>query len=207
MRLSLFKAACALYALGQCALMSGCVFIKTGLSEEERLRLQAPDKTVVTYVKENLDAAQSYVDNFDNHGFQVGKRISQCMRERAEAVGVLEPDRIRVVVQDELPRPNDAKLLQLFEKIRINKAGALTLGHSIYMKPRFARSYNVLIHEFVHVTQMEAMGKIKFIEEYGIQSLSLDYYKVPLEAEAFTKAALITANSGITQCTQLYEQG
>lgn len=187
------------------AVMSGCVFIKTGLSEEERLRLQAPNPTVMTYVKENLDAAQSYVDYFDHHGFEVGKRISSCMRERAKAMGVLEADKIRVVVQDEVPRPNDPKLLLLFEKIGINKAGALTLGHSIYMKPRFANSYTVLIHELVHVTQMETMGKRKFIEEYGIQSLSLDYYKVPLEAEAFTKAALITANSAISHCPQLYE--
>jgi hypothetical protein len=127
------------------------------------------------------------------------------MRERAKAMGVLETDRIRVMIQDELPRPNDAKLLQLYEKIGINKAGALTLGHSIYLKPRFARSYNILIHEFVHISQLETMGNSKFLTDYAIQSLSLDYYKVPLEAEAFTKAAIVTANSAIDQCMQLYE--
>jgi hypothetical protein len=91
------------------------------------------------------------------------------MRERAKAMGVLETDRIRVMIQDELPRPNDAKLLQLYEKIGINKAGALTLGHSIYLKPRFARSYNILIHEFVHISQLETMGNSKFLTDYAIQ--------------------------------------
>jgi hypothetical protein len=63
------------FALCAVALMSSCVFIKTSLSEEERLRLQTPDQTIMTYVKENLDAARSYVENFDNHGFHKGKRI------------------------------------------------------------------------------------------------------------------------------------
>src|SRR5262249_4527331 len=97
MRLSL-KAACA--AACVLGLLAGCVFVRTGLSDEERQRLQAPDKAVVAYAAENLDAAQSYVDGFDERGLQVGKRISGCMRDRASAVGVLDPDRIRVVVQD-----------------------------------------------------------------------------------------------------------
>lgn len=189
------------------SLISGCIFIKTGMSDEERQKIAAPDKEIIAYVQKVSNMAASYVNHYDTLGYQEGQKISPCMIERARAIGVLNPEKVRIVNQTNLPKPSDALTLELYKKIGVDKdsVGALTLGHSIYIKPKYYQSYNILLHEFVHVMQMERLGVKKYVEDYIVQSLSLDYYKVPLEAEAFEKSAII-ATSNIRKCKQLYEE-
>lgn len=104
----------------------------------------------------------------------------------ASRAGVGETARIRILVVDELPRPDDPALSDA-----VREAGffppetiGLTLGHAVFLRGGHV-SRRALSHELRHVAQYEKAGGIAgFLPVYVRQVLEFGYAAAPLEEDA-----------------------
>jgi hypothetical protein len=115
-----------------------------------------------------------------------GRPLSKRQRRIAAAVGVVEPDRIRLQLVDRVPIPGGAWVGALAR--RMGLAGpdvdGLTLGHAIYIR-HGAMSDDLLAHECRHVQQCEAAGSLHaFLAAYLRQVARHGYRHAPFEVDA-----------------------
>ena len=117
---------------------------------------------------------------------QVGQPLNKALLAVARNVGVLHPDRIRVVEVPSLPLPEDPELKEAALATGLLGPGmiGLTLGYGIYVC-RDHRSVRLLSHEFRHVYQYEQAGSIAaFLPIYLKQIVSFGYANAPFELDA-----------------------
>lgn len=104
----------------------------------------------------------------------------------ARAVGVKQPDRIRVWVVPVIPGPDDPELREL--ALEYNLIGpdthGLTLGYGIFILQGFFGP-RLLSHEFRHVHHVETVGSIaEFLPLYLEQVAAFGYHDAPYEIDA-----------------------
>jgi hypothetical protein len=106
----------------------------------------------------------------------------------ARAVGVRQPELIRVVEAASLPSPADPDLSLAAAQTGLlgpHMAG-LTLGYTIYIRAGYGSS-RLLSHECRHVYQYESAGSIAaFLPLYLEQIVFYGYERAPLEVDART---------------------
>lgn len=105
----------------------------------------------------------------------------------AVAAGVKEPDAIRVVVTAPLPTPGAALLRGLARVTRfpLDAPIGMALGYGIYLDRSVAECRSTLVHECVHVAQLESLGgRLAFLHRYLHDCLRESYWRSELEAEA-----------------------
>ena len=107
--------------------------------------------------------------------------------EIARRVGVLQPERIRVGVVQQLPLPADPALREA--ALQTGLLGptmiGLTLGYAVLIRNGYEADPRLLSHEFRHVFQYEAAGSIAaFLPGYLQQIVQFGYFNAPLEADA-----------------------
>ena len=107
--------------------------------------------------------------------------------EIARAVGVAEPERVRVeMVGDSLPMPDDPALRQAAMQAGLLAPGmvGLTLGYSIFICAGH-KTRRLLSHELRHVHQYEQHGLIAgFLPLYLKQVIEAGYREAPFERDA-----------------------
>ncbi len=132
-------------------------------------------------IPEAIEWATEQEKSIRDHGFPIVEHgITMAQR-----VGVLRPERVRVLIVPELPLPpTPMKLRQLAERLKLQQMGGLTLGYGIYLA--HGRWDNTLLcHELRHVQQYESRGGIAaFMDEYLRQVLGVGYDDAPLEVDA-----------------------
>ncbi len=115
-----------------------------------------------------------------------GKSLSEGEIAIARAVGVRQPELIRVAVVDNLPLPEDSALRAAALQTGLlgpHMAG-LTLGYSVLVC-RGHETVHLLSHEFRHVHQYERFGSIAaFLPVYLKQIVEFGYENAPFEIEA-----------------------
>ena len=115
-----------------------------------------------------------------------GQPLNDTLTSVARSVGVLHPERIRIVEVDSLPLPEDPDLKQAALATGLlgpNMIG-LTLGYGIYVC-RGRGTIRLLSHEFRHVYQYEKAGSIAaFLPVYLQQIVSVGYNSAPFEVDA-----------------------
>lgn len=104
----------------------------------------------------------------------------------AKAVGVVQPERIRVCTVHRVPAPTSVELRRA--AIAVGLIGAatngLTFGYGIYVVEDCVTN-RVISHECRHVQQYEAAGSIKaFLTSYLEQLLAFGYDNAPFEIDA-----------------------
>lgn len=101
----------------------------------------------------------------------------------ARSVGVAHPERIRLNVVSELPRPDDPGLWHALADGWAERVG-LTLGHGIYLVRGHVEA-QLFRHECRHVHQVEQAGSIAaFIDRYFREYSRWGYWDMPLERDA-----------------------
>ena len=112
----------------------------------------------------------------------------------ANAAGVKNPSRIRILEVPSIPNPfrGAFKALEHRSSLCISNACGLTLRYGIFITPGHHPQRDLLVHEFVHTAQYERIGNLrKFLSQYLLECLSSGYFEAPLEKEARLKAATI----------------
>jgi len=104
----------------------------------------------------------------------------------AAMVGVRHPERIRLVVADDLPMPPDPILddAALQAGLLGPDMVGLTLGYAVFIR-RGHENTRLLTHEFRHVHQFESHGTLaEFLREYLSQIVQHGYRDSPYERDA-----------------------
>ena len=118
-----------------------------------------------------------------------GRALDAAERRVAAAVGVREPELVRLLVVARIPEPDHHPLLAnacaTLGFLGPGTAG-LTLGHGVYLqKAAFALSRRLLPHELRHVAQYEEAGSIAdYLAVYIPELLQYGYDAAPFEVDA-----------------------
>jgi hypothetical protein len=117
---------------------------------------------------------------------QSGQPLSAQGVAIARAVGVANPDRIRVLEVPAIPKPEDLELRQVALEQNLigpNTAG-LTLGYGIFIV-QGQLDLRLLSHECRHVHQVEVAGGLEaFLPLYLKQIAEFTYDHAPYELDA-----------------------
>ena len=115
-----------------------------------------------------------------------GMALTEREKQIAVAVGVTNPEKIRISIVSSIPIPDDPML----QKVAIETGllgpdtAGLTLGYGIYLRAD-QNSDQLLSHECRHVYQYETFGSIKaFMPIYLQQIAQYGYEDAPLEIDA-----------------------
>lgn len=105
----------------------------------------------------------------------------------ASAVGVREPERIRLGVMPTVPFPDDPLLRAAAVEVGLmdpNTVG-LTLGYAVVVVAGHESDLCLLAHEFRHVHQYELAGSIRaFLPPYLAEIVEFGYAAAPSEVDA-----------------------
>ena len=104
----------------------------------------------------------------------------------AEAVGVMEAEKVRVSVTPQLPLPDDSTLRNVALDTGLLGPGmiGITFGYGIYLREGHVTN-RLLSHECRHVFQYEQAGSIEaFLPVYLQQIVDFGYDDAPFEIDA-----------------------
>ncbi len=122
--------------------------------------------------------------------------VSLSLEELADAraIGMQQPNRVRLLRIETIPRPSQPQLKAACEAIDFLTPATrgLTLGHGIFIRSDCWRDRLLIVHELVHVAQYEKMGGIlPFLRRYLYECLTLGYSASHLEQEAIAVTARV----------------
>jgi hypothetical protein len=123
-----------------------------------------------------------------------GIPLSPAQMDDACALGILEPERIRLLRVEEIPLPPDPTLRAAAETVHFlsPETRGLTLQYGILVRWDCWGDRSLLAHELAHTAQYESLGGIlPFLREYLTQCLTIGYANAPMELEAAAAAARI----------------
>lgn len=106
----------------------------------------------------------------------------------ARRAGVQDHSRIRVLVVERLPLPDDEQLAGLARSNNIitSASRGAGIGHGIVIRADCWGDRELLVHQLVHVAQCEQSGGLEqFVQKYLTERLTCAHFTVgPLEDEA-----------------------
>ena len=106
----------------------------------------------------------------------------------ARRAGVEDTSRVRVLVVDRIPMPEDKELADAARRAQIitDSSKAVAIGHGIIVRADSWQNRELLLHQLVHVAQCERSGGLEsFVSEYLMDRRgSRDFSLGSLEDEA-----------------------
>jgi hypothetical protein len=115
----------------------------------------------------------------------------------AQRAGVQDCDRVRVLVVERLPLPDEERLADVARRNSIITAATrgAGIGHGIIIRADCWGDRELLVHQLVHVAQCERSGGMEsFVEQYLRERLTCASFTIgPLESEARRRAREICA--------------
>lgn len=99
-----------------------------------------------------------------------GATLSARQMADARLVGVQDPDRIRVLVVDRMPLPEEHPELAeaaRYAQIITDASRGIAIGHGVIIRVDSWTNRELLLHQLVHVAQCERSGGLEsFVREY-----------------------------------------
>ena len=87
----------------------------------------------------------------------------------ADRIGIRDVDRVRILVVDRVPLPDDESLAAAARQTQIITAAsrAVALGHGIIIRADAWNDRELMLHQLVHIAQCERSGGLEpFVQEY-----------------------------------------
>ncbi len=118
-----------------------------------------------------------------------GQALSDAQIADARLVGVVEPERVRLLYVPEIPIPENPALRAAADATQLISpfTGGLTLRYGIFIRSdcRFRRP--MVVHELGHTAQYERLGGFEsFLRQYLFQCLTIGYPDAPMEQEVIS---------------------
>ena len=113
---------------------------------------------------------------------QHGAPLTADQMADARQAGVKDPARVRVLVVNRIPLPDNRELAEAARQAQIitDASRGVAIGYGIIIRADSWRNRELLLHQLVHVAQCERSGGLeKFVSEYlddrrtGSQNFSL----------------------------------
>jgi len=146
-----------------------------------------------------LPLASQWAKRQEAYILQHGVPLTADQTADARQAGVKEPARVRVLVADRIPLPDDRELAEAARSAQIitDSSRGVAIGHGIMIRADSWRNRELLLHQLVHVAQCERSGGLeKFVIEYLLdRRSSRDFSLGSLEEEARSKAREMCASA------------
>ncbi len=128
-----------------------------------------------------------------------GVALTDEEKATARSVGVLQPERVRLLLVKTVPRPPQEALNAACDAIHFltPTTRGLALGYGIFVRSDCGRERELVAHELVHTAQYERLGGIEFfLRQYLMECLTVGYSESPLEQEAVVRSAGLYIKEG-----------
>ena len=105
----------------------------------------------------------------------------------ARALGIMEPERVRLLALPRLPLPHNriVRMLGLWTGTLSAETIGLSARYGIFLRAPFHRDRRLLAHELTHTRQYERLGGIRpFLRQYLHECLTDGYPFAAMEREA-----------------------
>jgi hypothetical protein len=156
-----------------------------------------------------LPLAFAWASGQEAYILQHGVPLNPAQTADAKRVGVTQPGRIRVLVVDRIPLPDDSELANAARQAQIitDSSRGVAIGHGIIIRADSWRNRELLVHQLVHVAQCERSGGLEsFVAEYltdrrnspNFSPGSLEEEARSFAHELCARPALATAENGVT---------
>ena len=123
-----------------------------------------------------------------------GVPLSDTELADAKAIGVRNPERVRLLQVEMVPAPAHPMLRAAAASINFLTAAprGLALDYGIFVRADCWRDRALIAHELVHTAQYERLGGIlPFLQTYILQCATVGYLNAPLELEAVATSTRI----------------
>jgi hypothetical protein len=143
--------------------------------------------TSLDQFEELLPLAAEWAAEQEEWVLREGVPLSEQEVADAKALGVREPQRVRLLQVDAIPAPAHPMLSAAYNAINFLTATprALTLQYGIFVRSDCWRDRFVIAHELAHTAQYQRLGGIlPFLRGYLFQCATIGYREAPLEQEA-----------------------
>ena len=123
-----------------------------------------------------------------------GVPLSSPQLSDAKLVGVVYPERVRLLRVEQIPFPQQPDLKSMVEAMKLTNppTPGLALRYGIYLRSDFWGDRRQLVKELAHTAQYERLGGVRaFLECYLYECLAIGPTAAPMEQEAITTAQRI----------------
>ena len=121
-----------------------------------------------------------------------GVPLSETEMADARALGVRQPERVRLLCLASVPMPDDLTLKAAAAAVQFLTPATrgLALRHGIFVRRDCWRERALIAHELAHTAQYERLGGIEpFLRRYLQECLTIGYPAAPMEQEAIAAAS------------------
>ena len=144
-------------------------------------------ESVLSQFKMLLPLAVTWATEQEQRIQSDGVPLSEKEIHDARAIGVQNPNRVRLLQVEAIPRPSQPQLKAACDAIDFLTPATrgLTLGFGIFIRSNCWADRLLVVHELGHVAQYERLGGIlPFLRKYLFECLTMGYAAAPLELEA-----------------------
>lgn len=148
-------------------------------------------KLLLSQFEKLLPLAAKWAAGVEERILREGVPLSEQGLLDAGAVGVREPERVRLLALPCVPTPSDLTLKAAVAAIQFLTPATrgLALRYGIFVRLDCWGQRRLIAHELVHTAQYERLGGIRpFLRQYLTECLTVGYPAGPLEQEAIALA-------------------
>jgi hypothetical protein len=176
------------------------ILVRSYFAELECLHLVSPrffpmnQESLLSQFEVLLPLAAAWATEEQQKILRDGVPLSEKEINDARAVGVQNPNHVRLLQVETIPRPSQSQLKAACDAIDFLTPATrgLTLGYGIFIRSDCWRDRLLVVHELAHVAQYERLGGIlPFLRRYLFECLTVGYSLAPLELEAIAAAARV----------------
>lgn len=134
-----------------------------------------------------LPAACAWIESQERRILDEGAPLNADQLADARALGVAEPERVRLLALPRVPLPDNRFVRTLGRWTGTLSTGTIGLSarYGIFLRTPFHRDRRLLAHELTHTRQYERLGGIQpFLRRYLHECLNNGYPNAPMEREA-----------------------
>ena len=151
-------------------------------------------QATIDQLGELLPLAAQWATTQQQRVLSEGVPLSENELADAKAIGVRNPERVRLLRVDAVPVPAHPMLRAAAASINFLTATprGLALDYGIFVRTDHWRDRALIAHELVHTAQFQRLGGIlPFLQTYIFQCATVGYPNAPLELEAVATAARV----------------
>ena len=148
-------------------------------------------QTTLDQLEELLPLAAQWATEQERRVLCEGVRLSEIEMADAKAIGVRNPERVRLLRVQTIPVPAHPMLRSAAASINFLTAAprGLALEYAIFVRADHWRDRALIAHELVHAAQYQRLGGIlPFLQTYICQCATVGYPNAALELEAIATA-------------------
>jgi hypothetical protein len=137
-----------------------------------------------------LPLAAAWVEEQEARILTGGAPLTGAQLADARAMGVAQPERVRILTVSRIPMPEHPALIAAGTEAGLigGETLGLALRYGIYVRAGH-EGRGLLAHELVHTAQYERFGSpLSFLRAYLTECLTYGYPAAPLEQEAIQRS-------------------